>query len=192
MGKQIASCSIQQVCCLRKLHLLLLNQHGTRLHLFQIAQTLRPGTDILSGPTRKQVIHGTHYPLSPLALLLGSEHLHLHDLDKAMKTYHLVFRQTLDQGKAQQGFQELIEGKRVCNRLLKRCRPIRRPFSEQLFGNGIGSQKRAHLQQLGSSGINVFDVLKGERPGGGNRVGIVDGLCSTPGKQGAPMRVIEV
>jgi hypothetical protein len=59
------------------------------------------------------------------------------------------------------------------------------PLSEQFFGNMIGSQKRTHLQQLRSSRMGMVDALKGERPGRGNRVGIVRGLRSPPGKQGA-------
>src|SRR5437588_11945066 len=40
---------------------------------------------------------------------------------------------------------------------------------QNLFRNGIGSEKRQQPQQVGGSWILLFNLLKGERPGGSHR-----------------------
>src|SRR5258707_15787188 len=63
---------------------------------------------------------------------------------------------------------------------------------EQFFGNAIGGEIGTQTQQLGCRRMRLLDLLKGERPGGGDRIGIVTGLLSPPGQQSCTMLLIEL
>jgi hypothetical protein len=56
---------------------------------------------------------------------------------------------------------------------LQQGRPILRTLCEQLFGNMIGGQKRAELQEFDGRWIDLFKPLKRERPGRCYRVRVM-------------------
>src|SRR5438128_10954602 len=90
-----------------------------------------------------------------------------------------------------QGTDRLVEGKLVRRKRLELWAKMGSPCAEHLFWNCIGVQEGARSQQVGSSRTALFDLLKGERPGGRDGGRMVSDQPSTPGQQGSSLLAIQ-
>ncbi len=66
-----------------------------------------------------------------------------------------------------------------------------RALADQLFGDGIGGKIRTEAHQFNRCGVGSFDVLKGQRPGGGNRVRMTGNQSTTPVEQFSPLLLVD-
>src|ERR1700730_16879589 len=67
---QVGPCPVEQICCLRKHDLVLLDQRVAHLNLLQIPKTQGPARNLFFWRTRKDSIHRPNHTFCPLALLL--------------------------------------------------------------------------------------------------------------------------
>src|SRR5438067_13756810 len=86
----------------------------------------------------------------------------------------------------------LIELHRVIGKCLETRAEIGSALREELFGDSIGVQEGTATQQLGSSGVDLFDLLKRERPGGGNGLGMICGPLAPAAVQLFPLHLVEL
>src|ERR1700726_4657621 len=79
----------------------------------------------------------------------------------------------------------------TCQRLEDRTE-IGSALRDEFFWNSVGMQKGTEAQQFGSSRVDLFDLLKRERPGGGNRLRMIRGSLAPAPVQIFPLSLIKL
>ena len=83
--------------------------------------------------------------LRPDEVCLSFHSLQLHDLHKAVETQHPILRESLHQGKGQQGFEHLVKAEEIRHRLTQYKWPIGSTLCEQFFRDVVWCEKGAEL-----------------------------------------------
>src|SRR6266496_2921544 len=174
---QIVPCVIQQCCCFIKGEVPLLDEFFTDQCLRKISLAAGPGRRLIE---RKYLVGRSYRPFCPVALRLLVHLIIDHRLYQAMDGERVGCGIAADERVFEQFSEGCIQPIAVGNNGLQNGTKMGCALDDQLFRNGIGGKEGTEAYQFNRCGIGSFDVLKGQRPGGGNRVRMPGNQSTTP------------
>src|SRR2546428_7962115 len=154
----------------------------------QIALAALPGIELHFW---KSGFNHSHSPLCPVLLRLFVHPILKYDLHQAMQGERIIGNLSAHQRVGTQDpnrfvKRQLVESDRFEPWTQRGC-----SLDEYLLWNGIRMQEGTHPQQISRHRAALFDLLKGERPGGGYGGRMVSDQPTSPREQGGSLIAIE-
>src|SRR5579859_475945 len=101
-----------------------------------------------------------------------------------------VVRVAAQQGVGSQGFDGLVQQEGVGGDWREGRPKFGGTLGEDLFGDSVSSEEGAEAQQVGGGWLFLLDALKGEGPGGGDRLGMIIMGGSSSFEQGGAVLLV--